>query len=252
MSRIVCHFSCGAASAVATKLALAQFRDNEIVIAYAETGSEDPDNSRFMKECEKWFGRDVIRLKNKKYDSTWDVWEKKKYIAGIHGAPCTGELKIKPQLEFQLPDDIHVFGYTADSNDIRRAEAFKENWPDLHIEVPLIDRGINKSACLAMIISAGVQPPKTYAIGFPNANCIPCCKAQSPAYWALVRQEYPVQFSRMAKLSHKLGAKLVRINGERCFIDEVPADQNVTEAIAPECDFLCQIAELDIVGIKND
>lgn len=240
--RILCHFSCGAASAVATKLALNEFDGREIVIVYAETGSEDHDNARFLSDCESWFGQSVIRLRSNKFSSTWDVWEKRRYIAGIAGAPCTSELKVLPQLAFQTPDDIHVFGYTADWGDVRRAEAFRENWPELRIETPLIDHGINKSACLAMILSAEIQPPRTYAMGLPNANCIPCCKAQSPNYWALIRREYPIEFKRMADLSRKFGAKLARIDGERVFVDEIPADQPTIEAIAPECDMLCHLA----------
>lgn len=175
MPRIVCHFSCGAASAVATKIALSESTDaDDVVAVYAETGAEDSDNIRFLAECEKWFSLPVTRLKNPNFTDTWDVWEKKKYIAGIAGAPCTRELKISPRLSFQRPDDIHVFGYTADSNDIHRAEIFRENWPELKIRTPLIERGINKAACLAMILSAGIAPPRTYAMGFPNANCIPC------------------------------------------------------------------------------
>lgn len=129
---------------------------------------------------------------------------------------------------------------------MRRAEAFRENWPDLQIRNPLIERGINKAACLAMILSAGIAPPRTYALGFPNANCIPCCKAQSPDYWALVRREYPIQFNRMDALSRKLGAKLARVKGERVFVGDIPENWPVTEAIAPECDFLCQMAEQDM------
>ena len=180
MSRTVSWFSCGAASAVATKLS------NPDVIAYCDTGSEDEDNARFMRDCVEWFGKEVTILKSDKYESTWDVWEKRKYICGIAGAPCTGELKIKPRLKFQRADDIHVFGYTADSNDVRRAKSLREHYPDLIVKTPLIDRGITKAACLAMIEKAGLKPPRVYAMGFPNANCIPCCKATSPAYWALV------------------------------------------------------------------
>lgn len=239
MTRIVSWFSCGAASAVATKLIKPD------VIAYCETGSEDPDNARFMADCEKWFGESITILKSEKFDSTWDVWKKRKYISGVAGAPCTGELKIAPRLIFQKPNDVHVFGYTSDSNDIKRAEALRENWPDLKIKTPLIDRGITKAACIAMIKRAGLEPPETYAMGFPNANCIPCCKATSPAYWALVRKWYPKEFKRMAELSRDLGARLARVKGERVFIDEIPVNHTTTEAIAPECDFLCQMAEIE-------
>lgn len=241
MARIVSWFSCGAASAVATKL----MRPD--VIAYCETGSEDKDNARFMADCEKWFEQGVLHLRNEEWTDTWAVWEKRRFISGPNGAPCAGELKIKPRLAFQLPDDVHVFGYTADTNDVSRAKALREHWPDLNVVTPLIDRGITKAACLAMIENAGIKPPRVYAIGFPNANCIPCGKATSPAYWALVRKEYPLQFKRMADLSREVGARLTRINNVRIFIDEIPDGHPVTEAMAPECDLLCSLAEQELM-----
>ena len=238
--RTVSWFSCGAASAVATKLSKPD------VIAYCETGSEDIDNARFMVDCAEWFNLEITTLKSEQYSSTWEVWEKRKYISGIAGAPCTSELKIAPRVAWERPDDIHVFGYTADHADVQRAEALRENWPDLNIRTPLIDMGLNKAACIAMVERAGIRAPRVYAMGFPNANCIPCCKATSPAYWALVRKQFPDEFERMAELSRRLGARLARVDGERVFIDEVPADQSVVEPVAPECDFLCAIAEQDL------
>ncbi len=235
--RRVSWFSAGAASAVATKMSRPD------VIAYCETRAEDSDNARFLLDCEKWFGQDVLRLHSTEYLDTWDVWEKRKYIAGIAGAPCTQQLKVIPRLNFQLDNDVHIFGYTADADDVRRAKALKENWPDLQIETPLIDNGITKAGCLALVQKAGIAPPRVYAKGFKNANCIPCCKATSPDYWALVRQEYAEEFERLARLSRHLGARLARVNGERVFIDEVPTDQPTTEPLAPECDFLCSLAE---------
>jgi len=240
MSRVLSWFSCGAASAVATKLVKPD------VIAYCDTGSEDADNARFMQDCKQWFGQDITILRSGQYESTWDVWEKRKYIAGIAGAPCTGELKIKPRLDFQLPDDVHVFGYTVDAKDMGRANTLRENWPELIVETPLIDRGLTKAACLAMIENAGIKPPRTYAMGFPNANCVPCCKATSPAYWALIRKKFPDQFQRMVALSRKYGARLARVDGERVFIDEIPVNHKTTEPLVPECDFLCALAEQDL------
>lgn len=242
MSRCIAHFSCGAASAVATKLSL----PNVDEIWYAETGAEDFDNKRFMADCEVWFGRAVRVIRSDKYNSTWDVWEKRRYIAGVSGAPCTGELKIKPREANQRPDDVHIFGYTADANDIRRAKTLRDNWDELTVVTPLIDRGLTKAACLALLEGAGIQPPRVYALGLPNANCIPCCKATSPSYWALIRREFPVEFQRMAKLSRELGATLARLDGERIYIDEVPMDTPTTDPIAPACDMLCGLAEQEL------
>jgi hypothetical protein len=238
--RTIGWFSCGAASAVAVWIA------KPAVIAYCETGSEDADNERFLRDCEAWWGRKVTRLRSDKYADTWAVWEARKYIAGIAGAPCTSELKIAPRLAFQRPDDIHIFGYTEDWRDVGRAQALRENWPDLAVQFPLIERGLTKAATIAMCERAGIKVPRTYAMGYPNANCIPCCKATSPSYWALVRKQHPAEFNRMAELSRRLGARLARVDDERVFIDDVPTDQPITEAIAPECDFLCSIAEQDL------
>ena len=243
MSRVVSWFSCGAASAVATKLAL---RDGPVTPVYCETGAEHPDNERFLTDCEDWFGVRVTRIKSTEYADTWDVWTKRRYLAGISGAPCTSALKIVPRVEFQRPDDIHVFGYTADASDAERAKRLREHYFEMEVRTPLIGRKITKANCLSMIQSAGIKLPVMYGMGFQNNNCIPCVKATSPSYWALVRKEFPAQFERMSKLSRELNVRLCRIKGARSFLDEIPVDHPVTNAIAPACDFLCHLAEKEL------
>lgn len=242
--RIVRWFSCGAASAVATRLSLRD--DPSGVVAYCETGAEHPDNERFMADCVRWWNAPVTRLRSEKYTDTWDVWEKTRWLAGIDGARCTTELKVVVRLAFQRPDDIHVFGYTADAPDVKRAANLRANFPELTIRTPLIDAGLTKSAVLAMVEGAGIKLPPMYALGFQNNNCIPCVKATSPDYWALVRKRFPEKFERMAKLSRELDVRLCRIKDERRFIDEIPLDQPTTNPIQPSCDFLCHIAEMDM------
>lgn len=239
MSRTVSWFSCGAASAVATKLVAPD------VVAYCETGAEHPDNVRFMADCAAWFGLTITSIRSDEFADTWDVWEKTRWLAGINGARCTTALKVTPRLVFQRPDDRHVFGYTADAADVARAERLRANYPEMTIVTPLIERGITKEACLDMVQRAGIALPPMYAMGFQNNNCIPCVKATSPAYWALVRREFPAEFDRMAKLARELDVRLCRIGDERRFIDEIPDDQPTTNPLQPSCDFLCHIAEMD-------
>lgn len=238
-SRTIGWFSCGAASAVAVKLTHA-------LPVYCDTGSEHPDNARFLADCERWFGRKVERLKSERYEDTWDVWRRRRYLAGVDGALCTVELKVMPRLAFQRPDDQHVFGYTADALDMARAERLRANFPELMIHTPLIERGLSKAACLDIIQRAGIALPPLYAMGFQNNNCLPCVKATSPDYWALVRRWFPDKFERMAKLSRELDVQLCRLKGERAFIDEIPLDHPTTHPIQPTCDFLCHIAEMDL------
>ncbi|MGH7122139.1 MAG: hypothetical protein ACREFP_24615 [Acetobacteraceae bacterium] len=217
------------------------------VVAYCETRAEHPDNERFLRDCEKWWGVEVVRLRSDEYADTWDVWERRKYIAGVDGAPCTGILKAEPRHGFQRPDDVHVFGYTCDAGDAARAKRLAETFFELRVEFPLVVAGVNKAACLSIVEAAGVALPVMYGLGFAHNNCIPCGKATSPAYWAAVRLHFPDRFGRMAELSRRLGARLARLRGERVFIDEIPADWPTASPEVPACDFLCQLAAQGLV-----
>jgi hypothetical protein len=139
-----------------------------------------------------------------------------------------------------------VFGYTADGPDVKRAELLRANYPEMTIKTPLIEAGVTKAACLAILETLKIARPVMYRLGFENIICIGCVKATSREYWALVRMHFPEIFDRLAKLSRELGVRLARISDERIFIDEIPADWPTTNPIAPACDFLCHLIEQDL------
>lgn len=247
MSRTLAWFSSGAASAVMTKLALMD--DPAVVPVQCGLGSsEDSDNARFSADCEQWFGKAITYVHSRPFSNIDEVFEARKYHSGIAGAPCTGEMKVAPRLDFQLPSDTHLWGYTADSSDVTRFKRMLATYPEMKQRAPLIERGLTKDACHAILERAGIKRPRIYDLGFPNGNCIGCVKATSPDYWALVRKHFPEVFSRRAEQSRRFGSRLTRINDERIFIDEIPADWPVTKPTVPSCDFLCHIAEQDMAA----
>lgn len=209
MSRTVSWFSCGAASAVATKLALA---DNpETIVAYCEVKQEHPDNQRFLLDCQKWFGKQILVLGNDKYDrSTYEVFRKTRYLVGPGGARCTGELKKKVREQWALPDDINVFGYTAEEQ--HRLDRLLDSNNGLRVVTPLIDHQLNKQDCLAMINNAGIELPAMYKLGFKNNNCVGCVKASSPSYWRLVERHFPEQFAEINEIERELGRAVNKID----------------------------------------
>lgn len=174
MGRIVCQFSCGAASAVATKLTLAEHGERALIVnAFIE--EEHPDNRRFAADCERWFGRPIENLRDTKYDaSAIKVFESVGYIKGPRGAACTTRIKRGLLHTFEQPGDVLVLGYTAEEQD--RLDDWKESWPDRPIIAPLIDRGLTKEDCKAMVLRAGIALPMMYRLGYANANCIGCVK----------------------------------------------------------------------------
>lgn len=244
--RVVCWFSCGAPSAVAAKLVLAAQKRrktaSEVVVARTYIPSEHPDNERFERDCAKWFGQPVVNLRSRKYNDTWDVWEDRKWISGPKGAPCTGELKKAVRWDFEQSNDVQVFGFSIEES--VRAKRFCRQNPDVRLWTPLIDAGLSKSDCKAMVERAGIKLPEMYALGFKNNNCIPCAKATSPAYWNRIRSHFPAEFERMSELSSRLGARMVRVAGERIFLAELdPAVGLGEEEPDIECSLLCAIAE---------
>lgn len=249
--RVVVWFSCGAASAIAAKLAVEKYGD-ACRIVYCDTlAAEHSDNARFMADVAAWIGREIEIIRSAKYASVDDVFEARKYLSGVAGAPCTVELKKVPRFTYQQPDDIHVFGFTVEEGD--RIADFERNNPELSLDWILRDCGIGKKECFRRLESAGIRLPVMYDLGFSNNNCIGCVKASSPAYWARVRRHFPDHFARRADQSRRFGARLVRIDGERRFLDELPADVGLPLFNEPEDDISCgpQCAPVAITGNES-
>lgn len=213
-NKVIAWFSCGAASAVATKLSIEKYGDVEIY--YTDTGIEHEDNPRFITDCEKWFGRKVNILKSTKYKDAHEVCEKARFLSSANGAPCTGAMKKEPANGIWSIGDIEVFGYTSDER--HRLERWKRDNNERTIECPLIDKHLTKEDCLGMLERVGIEIPVMYRLGFRNNNCIGCVKARDAVdYWKRIRKHFPVHFERVARLEKEIGYSINRItrNGER-------------------------------------
>lgn len=221
--RVIAWFSCGCASACASKLAITRWPD-ALVVNCDTTAAEHPDNVRFRADCERWLGQEIIKIKNHDFELPEDVFEQTGYISGPDGARCTTELKKKPRLAFAQPEDVHVFGFTADEE--KRIKEFESRNPELFLAWPLRDAGIDKQGCYEMILKAGIKLPALYRQGYPHNNCLGCVKAASPGYWNKIRRDYPAIFKNRADQSRKMGVRLVKYKGERIFLDELPENAN--------------------------
>ena len=238
---IVVWFSCGAASAVASKRTIEKYGDtHNILIVNNPVDEEDSDNRRFLDDVSKWLGQPIIQAVNSKANTTSavDIWDKRKYMSGINGAPCTLVLKKEARYEFEKSNkiDYHVLGFTAD--EVGRHERFVKYERDNVLPV-LIEDGITKQMCFDIITSAGISLPRVYSMGYPNANCIGCVKATSPTYWNHVRRMHPEQFKERAEQSRRLGVRLVRYKGKRIFLDELPEDAKGRGMRSYECGIFC-------------
>lgn len=223
-SRIVAQFSCGAASAVATKLVLAKYgstHDTPIVNAYLL--EEHPDNRRFAADSERWFGARITTLRDARDGaSTIRVFRRRRFMMGPHGAPCSHALKRELLNRWALPGDVMAMGYTAEEED--RLDDFRERNPDRPVIAPLIEEGLTKSDCQAMVERAGIELPAMYRIPEHfEANCL-VQDELGPGSWFLRYRSGPRK-------------------DERFPLRELPFGEVRRNEELPSCSFFCEMAE---------
>ena len=228
--RTVCWFSCGAASAVASKLICDEIPDAIVVRCIVE--NEHPDNNRFAVEISRWIGKEIIELRSKRYVDCWDVWRSRRFLNSPAGALCSVEMKKVVRRVFQKPDDMHVFGFTAEEK--KRAETYLLHNPE-SARFPLIEKGITKSMCFEILMGANIELPVMYRLGYNNANCIGCVKG-GKGYWNKIRRDFPEVFKRMSDLEDEIGATV--INGTP--LRELPINAGRKQDLhLPECGLFC-------------
>lgn len=243
--RVVCQFSCGAASAVATKLTLAKHPDALIVNAYLK--QEHSDNRRFAADCERWFGKEIIVLRDEKYGaSTIEVFRRVQFMKGPHGAPCSRHLKRAVLDRWAQPGDVMVLGFTCEESD--RFDDFIQRNPDRPAMAPLIEQSLTKSDCKAMIERAGMQLPIMYEMGYHNANCIGCVKG-GEGYFRAIREDFPAAFEELAQAQEEIGPGAYlfrdRRTGARYSLRNIPEGAARRNEELPSCSFFCEIAEAE-------
>ena len=238
---IAVWFSCGAASAVAAKKTIEKYGlTHEILVINNPIKEEHEDNRRFLKDVSEWIQHPIIEAKNKDFPnaSIMEVFDKRKYISGVKGAPCTLLLKKESRYQFELEHKIdwHVLGFPID--EWQRQKNFNERERENTIPV-LIHDLITKEDCFKILKEANIKLPEIYSLGYPNANCIGCVKATSPAYWNLVRNTFPLVFAQRAEQSRRIGARLVRVKGKRIFLDELKTTDKGSKIKSWECGIFC-------------
>lgn len=245
--KYVAWWSAGVTSAVACKLALDAYGKDNVDIIYFKINSAHPDNDRFKKECEEWYGKEIITRQSSKYKDQFDVIEATKWINGPSGARCTLELKKQLRYQIQSEHDYagQVFGFEYNKKEINRALRFMEQY-DVNPIFPLIEKMMDKPACLFYLEQQGIKKPKMYELGFPNNNCIGCVKGGA-GYWNLVRKEFPEEFNRMARLERKIGASCLKDKEGRIYLDELDKERGRKQKIImPDCGSFCDIEFVDI------
>jgi hypothetical protein len=240
---IAVYFSCGAASAIAVKKTIELYAHRcNVVIVNNPIKEEDEDNQRFLKDVATWLNVNIQTATNSKFKSCSciEVWDDENMMSSASGfAPCTQQLKKNARYEWESKNrpDWTVMGFTKEERGRFNNFQINERPASLYV----LER-TTKSECFEMITNAGIDLPRIYLMGYPNANCVGCVKATSPTYWNHVRKMHPEVFQQRAEQSRLMGTngcRLVRVKGKRIFLDEL--DPNAKGQPLKNMNFECGI-----------
>jgi 3'-phosphoadenosine 5'-phosphosulfate sulfotransferase (PAPS reductase)/FAD synthetase len=263
-------FSCGITSAVACKLAIEEYGEENVELYYFVIDSAHPDNERFIRDCEKWYGKEINRIQSEKYTDQFDVIEKTRYVNGPAGARCT--LELKKNLRFKLEDEYkdwagQIFGFEFETKEVNRAIRFSEQYPKAKPVFPLIDNKLTKVMCADILQMNGIELPAMYGLGFHNNNCIGCVKG-GKGYWNHVRKIFPDYFERMAKLEREVERSCIRekvftgeydskgkkkMKSQNLYLDQLDPDEGRhAPPIVPNCGAVCQTEFNHIIDPRTE
>lgn len=239
MSKLkVCWISAGVSSFVAGWLT----RDSIDRYIYIDIDDQHPDSMRFIHDCEKALGKPVEVLRSE-YGSVENVIRAMRCCNTPHGAPCTGILKkrVRKKWEYEHRDCEITYVWGMDCTEKSRADRLEETMIQFHHEFPLIERGLTKQDCHALLHRIGIKRPAMYDLGYNNNNCIGCVKG-GMGYWNKIRVDFPEVFASRAKLERLIGKSF--ING--VYLDELdPNRGRLQDEISVECGIACEIAFLE-------
>jgi len=239
MNVVISYFSAGVSSAIATKIAI----DKVDRIIYTHIDDQHEDTLRFVKDCEKWFGKEVeiIQSPLRTVDNACCYHS---YIRNSRtgAASCTRALKQKLRLLVEssiIGTVTTIWGFDITERD--RAERIVEDMPTHDHLFPLISEKINKEYAHMMLKASGIKRPIMYDLGYPNNNCIGCVKGKL-GYWNKIRKDFPDVFDSRVELEQKLNACI--LGKGKWLADLDPDEGHNLKPICEDCGIMCERIKL--------
>lgn len=199
----VVSFSTGLSSALTVERVLQQHGPEPTRVVFMNTQIEDQDNYRFMDDMERrWravYGLDGIEhiVEGR---TPYRVFEDQNLIPNHRIAPCTHRLKIAPFVDYlgQLDGDITIhIGY--DFAETHRIAATRNNYESRgwQVDFPLLWKPMETRPYTEVCRDDwGVEPPRTYAMGFSHANCLQSgCIKMGMGDWVRFLVHFPERYA---------------------------------------------------------
>jgi hypothetical protein len=185
-------YSGGVCSHLAAKRWIAD--NGSCVLLFSDTGIEDPDLYRFIKEASVSIGGELVTVAS---GETFDQMVKRNGALPSQRMPfCSRELKVMPAKRWldEHPEvDTLVVGI--DWIESHRLPRVQSRWPKYTVTAPMMDAPyLTKRQMLDEIRADGVEPPRLYALGFQHNNCGGGCVRAGHTAWRHLARTLPDVF----------------------------------------------------------
>lgn len=204
---VIAWWSGGITSAVTCKICIDLFGIDRVRIIFIDTFNEDEDTYRFLKDCEKWYGKEIESI-SAIGNAFWDIseiWQTHKSLNVATGAICSYILKRKVREDWQKHNSYQYQAFGFELSEVKRVKGLILNHPKAKAIFPLLMFGLSKKDCIKRVEEAGLVIPRVYSYGYLNNNCFKTgCVQGGIGYWQKMRDEYPDKFEAMAVMEHEL------------------------------------------------
>lgn len=169
---------------------------------FADTLIEDEDNYRFLDDCERDLGREIVRLTDGR--TPWQVFRDQRFLGNSRTAPCSKLLKAavldRWGKENGVTGSIVGFGRGEEG----RRDRLRKAIAPLTVRCPLLEAGLDADDALDMARERGLTPPRLYGLGFPHANCGGFCVRAGHEQFVLLAKHFPCRSAEHERQEQEL------------------------------------------------
>lgn len=170
----IISYSGGLGSAITADLVAKEYGKNNVVLLFADTKIESPDQYRFTKEFVNYLDVEFIRIADGR--TPWQVFNDVKFIGNSRIDPCSKILKrdlIRNYLKSNYKPEETIIWIGIDASESHRLKpVVLRNYPWVYRSI-LIEKDIFLTTAKKKEFSKliGIEPSIMYKLGFAHDNC---------------------------------------------------------------------------------
>jgi len=171
-----------------------RFGRNNVTLLFADTLIEDEDLYRFLSDAESSLGIVITRIADGR--TPWEVFRDVRFLGNTRIDPCSRVLKrdlLRKWMDDNCDPATTVVALGIDWTEEHRFTRAAPRWLPWELWAPLCEEPFVEKGDL--LLSAGIQPPRLYALGFPHNNCGGFCIKAGQAQFRLLHEQLPERYA---------------------------------------------------------